>query len=62
MNPYVDSMPRSQSLLELKPWELPVRALLPPKTKGEVGRATPATTPPRRPQVCLRALRHPRPL
>jgi len=62
MNPYVDHMPRSQSLLELKPWALPVDAPLPRKTKSEVGRPRPATTPPRGRQVCLRALRRPRPL
>ena len=60
MNPFVESVPRSQSLLELKPWEPPVDAPLPRKTKREEMRPTPVTTPPRGPQVCSMALRRAR--
>lgn len=62
MNPYVESVPRSQSLLELKPWEPPMDAPLRQKPESKKVRPTPVTTHARGPQVCLMALRRPRTL
>lgn len=60
MNPYVESAPRDQSLLELQPWEPPVEPPLPRKTNREQELPTPVTAHLHGPQVCFMALRRAR--